>query len=370
MNLEKEAAMLTLIFADDTVQYRDRILPTGSVACQAMNIPKEALEASLPYCQRIAAVNTTLRTGVADKSAMGSARLAAHELLKQITRHEPFTFLDNTKLDQRLDQVFTVEALKKIWAFNSAVQNGQMDEKAEKKYGPTKDLLGLAPSLANYYDAITMLQEHIAPFADRLDGQDSPRTKEAYLSQFSQSFPEDFVMGNGSDSWMSMANVTVQYAAGKNEKNGQMQMKKHMHFLTFGGMLRADFFEGISVGHAPKRCAICVRWFLTTDARHTKYCGGFAPGDPKGRTCRQLGNLQGREKRELADDHPLKVIYNRRMNTIQVYVRRGSLDETTAEKMKRLARNKLERAISDAAYANGSYADEMEQDTLLTEVTR
>ena len=66
----------------------------------------------------------------------------------------------------------------------------------------------------------------------------------------------------------------------------------------------------------------------------------------------------------------MKVIYNRRMNTIQVYVRRGSLDETTAEKMKRLARNKLERAISDAAYANGSYADEMEQDTLLTEVTR
>ena len=38
--------------------------------------------------------------------------------------------------------------------------------------------------------------------------------------------------------------------------------------------------------------------------------------------------------------------------------------EVTAEKMKRLARNKLERAISDTAYANGSYADEMEQDAL------
>lgn len=50
-------------------------------------------------------------------------------------------------------------------------------------------------------------------------------------------------------------------------------------------------------------------------------------------------------------------------------MRRGALDEATAEKMKRLARNKLERAISDAAYANGSYADEMEQDALLTEAT-
>lgn len=62
MNLEKESALLTLIFADDTVQYRDRILPTGSIACMAMNIPKEALEKSLPLCQRIAAVNTMLHT--------------------------------------------------------------------------------------------------------------------------------------------------------------------------------------------------------------------------------------------------------------------------------------------------------------------
>jgi hypothetical protein len=30
----------------------------------------------------------------------------------------------------------------------------------------------------------------------------------------------------------------------------------------------------------------------------------------------------------------------------------------------------MERAISDAAYANGSYADEMEQEALLTEATR
>lgn len=48
MNLEKESALLTLIFADDTVQYREKILPTGSIACMAMNIPKEALEKSLP----------------------------------------------------------------------------------------------------------------------------------------------------------------------------------------------------------------------------------------------------------------------------------------------------------------------------------
>ncbi|MFR4476751.1 MAG: DUF6076 domain-containing protein [Ruminococcus callidus] len=28
----------------------------------------------------------------------------------------------------------------------------------------------------------------------------------------------------------------------------------------------------------PEKCKICGKWFLTTNARHTKYCGGYAPG--------------------------------------------------------------------------------------------
>lgn len=370
MDLEKESGMLTLIFADDTVQYRDRILPTGSIACMAMNIPMEMLKESLPLCRRVAAVNTMLHTGTADKTAMISACLAAHDLLKMIARHEPFTFFSHPKLDQRLDQVFSVEAFKKIQAYNRTVQNGQMDEEAGKRYGPTRDLLGFAPALANYYEAITLLQEHIGPFADKLDDKDLPRTKEAYLTQFSQFFPENFRIGDGTDSWMSMANVSLQYTAGVNEKNGQMQMKKQMHFLTFGGMLRADFFEGLSVGHAPKRCAICGRWFLTIDARRTKYCGEICIDDPKGRKCRVIGNMNGRAERELAADHPLIVPYNRRMNTIDQYIRRGTLSAELADAMKKLAKDKKQRALADLAYAKGPYLQEMEQNALKAEAQR
>lgn len=370
MDLEKESAMLTLIFADDTVQYRDQILPTGSIACMAMSIPRKALEESLPLCKRVAAVNIMLHTGTADKTAMKSACLAAHNLLKLMAQHEPFTFFANPKLDQRLDQVFSMEAFKKIPAYNKAMLSGQMDEEAGKRYGPTKDLLGLAPALSNYFDAITVLQKHIGPFAEKLDGKNQPRTKEAYLMQFSQSFPENFRIGDGTDSWMSMANVSLQYTAGMNEKNGQMQMKKQMHFLTFGGMLRADFFEGISVGHAPRRCAICGRWFLTTDARHTKYCGEICIDDPKGRKCRVIGNMNGRTEREKATDHPLIIPYNRRMNTIDQYVRRGTLSEELAAAMKKLAKDKKQRALADLDYAKGSYLKEMEQNTLKTEAER
>ena len=70
------------------------------------------------------------------------------------------------------------------------------------------------------------------------------------------------------------------------------------------------------------------------------------------------------------------------MNTITQYLRRGTLDEQThffvqlgvdeqtAAVMKRLAKDKLERAILDVAYANGSYEKEMEQATLLKETKK
>ncbi|MBQ9263464.1 MAG: hypothetical protein IJ189_04550 [Clostridia bacterium] len=370
MEIKTKAEITTLIYADDTVQYRERILPAGAIACMALNIPKESLAKALPLCKRVASVNTMFHTGVVDKTAMSSAREAAHPLLKLIARHEPFTFFGVPELDQRLDQAFTVDAFKKIRAFNNLVQNEKMDEAAKRKYVPTEDLLALAPTMANYYDAITMLQEHISPFAEKLDAENCPRTKEAYLTQFSQSFPRNVVIGDGTDSWMSMANVTVQYTAAPAPDTRHMQMQKHMRFLSFGGMLRADFFEGLSVGHAPRRCAICGRWFLTTDARHTKYCGEICIDDPKGRKCRVIGNMNGREEREKAADHPLIIPYNRRMNTIDQYVRRGTLSEDLATAMKKLAKDKKQRALADLEYAKDSYLKEMEQNALKAEAER
>ena len=108
-----------------------------------------------------------------------------------------------------------------------------------------------------------------------------------------------------------------------------------------------------------RKCKICGKWFLTTNARHTKYCGGYAPGDKLHRTCRQIGNLKGREQRELADDHPVKQIYEKRLNTINRYVKRGTLDADLAEAMKKLAKDKMLRALSNVAYAKGDYEKEM-----------
>lgn len=84
----------------------------------------------------------------------------------------------------------------------------------------------------------------------------------------------------------------------------------------------------------------------------------------------QIGNLKGREQRELADDHPLKQIYEKRLNTINRYIKRGTLDEDLAEVMKKLAKDKMLQALSNVAYAKGDYEKEMGQAALKKEALK
>lgn len=49
------------------------------------------------------------------------------------------------------------------------------------------------------------------------------------------------------------------------------------------------------------------------------------------------------------------------------YVKRGTLGADLAEVMKKLAKDKMLRAVSNVAYAKGAYEKEMEQATLMEE---
>ena len=204
--------------------------------------------------------------------------------------------------------------------------------------------------------------------AERLNEPGYDRTPDGYAAMFGQFFKGEPTLSLDNPAWMTLTNASVQYVSAFRPGKTEPQLVKRMHYVSFVGMFRSDLFEGLCVGHAPKKCPICGRWFLTIDARHTKYCGGLAPGDQRGRTCRQIGNLRGREQRELADDHPIKAIYTRRMNTILQSTRRGKLDEETAAAMKKLAKDKMLRALSDQRYASTVYEQEMTQDALLKAV--
>ncbi len=357
--------LLTLDFWQDKVTYGKCIVPTGSIGCAALNITDEQIGALTTLCQPLTEIILMLGTGKVDVSVFSKAEESLLQIVRFLQSTEPFSFLDLATDEKELHRLFDEEHIENILAYIKAAQEIGAAAAFDEKYSRGVGVMKLIQVMAQLGNTLVIFKHGMIEFAHKL--HDSKRTPEGYAETFAKHFPKDEVLAPDNSAWMQLTNTTMQYASAVMPGKGIPQLVKRMHYVSFVGMFRSDLFDGLCVGHAPRKCPICGKWFLTTDARQTKYCGGLAPGDKLGRTCRQIGAKQGREQRELADDHPIKAIYTRRMNTITQYLHRGTLDEQTADVMKRLAKDKLERAIFDVAYAKGSYEKEMEQAALLNE---
>lgn len=357
--------LLTLDFWQDRVTYGKQTVPIGTIGCAALNITDEQIAELSTLCQPLTEIILMLGTGNVDVSIFPVAEKALLTILRFLQKTEPFSFLDLATDEKKMHRLFDDEHIKNITAYIHAAQEIGAVAAFDEKYSRGVGVLKLIQVMAQLGNTLLIYRQTITAFAHAL--HDSQRTPDGYATAFAEHFSNTDKLSLNGPSWMALSNTTMQYVSTVMPEKEIPQLVKRLHYVSFVGMFRSDLFEGLCVGHAPRLCPICGKWFLTTDARQTKYCGGLAPGDKRGRTCRQIGNLKGREQRELADDHPIKAIYTRRMNTITQYLHRGTLDEQTAAVMKRLAKNKMERAISDHVYAKGNYEADMSQDALLKE---
>ena len=357
--------LLTLDFWQDKVTYGKQTVPIGTIGCAALNITDEQIAALTTLCHPLTEVILMLGTGSVDVSVFPVAEKALWKIICFLQETEPFSFLDLATDEKELHRLFDEEHIENIVAYIKAAQEIGAVAAFDEKYSCGVGVLKLIQVMAQLGNTLLIFRQTMTAFAHAL--HDSQRTPDGYAAAFVEHFSNTDKLSLNDPSWMALSNTTMQYVSAVMPEKAIPQLVKRMHYVSFVGMFRSDLFEGLCVGHAPRLCPICGKWFLTTDARQTKYCGGLAPGDKLGRTCRQIGNLKGREQREFADDHPIKAIYTRRMNTITQYLHRGTLDEQTAAVMKRLAKNKMERAIFDHVYAKGSYEAEMSQDALLNE---
>ena len=331
--------LLTLDYWQDSVTYEGKTVPGGTIGCEALNIPdtlrEKLAQASIPLQKIVAAIKENNLTAELLRPAKGSVL----HMIQHAKDTPPFSRADAAYYNGRVEHIFSEEGIQNTLAYVQAAAVvgllATFNEQFRQGVGITK--------------IITLAEE-------------LPATIRNYKSSGQPKLSLD------DKSWQAFSNTTIQYVSSVRSAQDAPQLMRRMHYMSFVSMFRSDLYEGLCVGHAPRKCAVCGKWFLTTDARYAKYCDGLAPGDRRGRTCRQVGNLRGREQRELAADHPIKKIYTKRFNTITQYLGRGTLDEQTAAAMKALAKSKLEKALQDSGYAQGGYAAEMEQAALLAEV--
>ena len=359
--------LMTLDFWQDTVIYEGRTLPIGTLACDALNISADTLAQMNEQCQKINLLLGMLNAGQDASALFPMAREAALAMLDILSKTPPFSYMDIPKHREQIEKVFTADNALKYMEFAIKATTNSLQLEEVPKYADAMMLQRYTAVFGHLAYSLGEYQQAMLDFAEKSDGNEADRTAEGFAKMFGSYFLPELSITDG-NAWMSTLNNSVQYLSVIRPGEDVAKLVKRMHYVSFVGMFRSDFFEGLCVGHAPKKCPICGRWFLTTNARHTKYCGNLAPGDKLHRTCRQIGNLQGRSQRELADDHPIKQIYERRCNTINRYVKRGTLDADIAKRMKKLAKDKMLRALSNVSYAKGCYESEMEQEALLREV--
>ena len=164
--------------------------------------------------------------------------------------------------------------------------------------------------------------------------------------------------------------ATKMVAIAKPQKNGEVMFARRYRFNRIMSFLVMDFFEGLQAGHSPKQCEICNRFFHMTDGRQQRYCNGYAPNDPKHRTCQAVAARMGRKEREKAEDHPVKAVCDTRCNTIDHHLRSGKIDKEFATTAKRIAREKKNRALRDNEYFLGQYEADMTQEAIYAETER
>ena len=361
--------LMTLDFWQDTVIYESKTFPVGTLACDALNVPVDTIAKINEQCEKINLLLGILNAGQDTSALFPMAKEAALTMLEILSKTPPFSYMDIPKHRERIEKVFTADSAQKYVEFATKAATNSLPFEEVPKYADAVMLQRYTAVFGHLAYSLREYQTAVLDFAEKSDSNEADRTAEGFAKMFGSYFPPEFSITEG-NAWMSVANNSIQYVTTVRPGEDVAKLVKRMHYVSFVGMFRSDLFEGLCVGHAPKKCRICGKWFLTTNARHTKYCGGYAPGDKLHRTCRQIGNLKGREQRELADDHPLKQIYEKRLNTINRYVKRGTLDADLAEVMKKLAKDKMLRALSNVAYAKGDYKKEMEQATLKKEAKR
>ena len=382
-------------FGDTHTYIGGKSYPKGYFANAALNIEKEELKQMLIVTAPIFHAWQDIMLYGYSIERFERSRAAVLELKEMLFQMEPFCLLDLKAEQERLDYLLSDDAKQFLQEYQELLQRNENDNsilKMQFSLGNKEEadfnnrgrvLLHVFMDLLNFYRYIPHdffnFSVAIVNFENRELRDLERRNENTFAQACNDFFSDPFLPILLRASQITAAIAGFSLCANTRQefiviphpgKENQKIIARRLRFFRIMDFLVTDFFEGLRVGHAPRQCAVCGRFFLTTDGRAQKYCDGYAPNDPKHRTCRQVGNRMGREAREKSSDHPAKAIYRRRCNTIDHHLRDGKITEAFATAAKKIAKEKLDMATKNNTYFTTQYEQEMTQEAIYAEAER
>ncbi len=247
--------LLTLDYWQNSVTYEGKTVPSGTIGCEALNIPEALRETlaqvSLPLQEVVAAILENRLTA----DLLRPTRDCILQLIRLAKDTPPFSRADAGYYSRRVEHIFTEEGIQNTLAYvQAAAEIGlqvAFHEQFKQGVGITKIITfagELPATILNY-------KSGMESFADEL--HKGERTPDGYAQVFGRIFSGQPKLSLDDKEWQAFANTTIQYVSAARSAQAAPQLMRRMHYMSFVSMFRSDLYEGLCVGHAPRKCAVC-----------------------------------------------------------------------------------------------------------------
>ncbi|MFY0390484.1 DUF6076 domain-containing protein, partial [Hominicoprocola fusiformis] len=180
--------------------------------------------------------------------------------------------------------------------------------------------------LAHFADRVRALRLQLRIMTEKYFEPLKRRNSTAYGTAYSTFYADmlrtgALLFGEDFDQKFSVEIDFVPMMRKENEREFFVAEKTTFNYLH--DFLRTEFYRGLAIGNAPRRCHNCGKYFLLTAGYNTCYCGNIAPGETE-RTCRRVG-AHRKEAQGKANRSPARVEYDRTYNRLKQRKVRGKI---------------------------------------------
>lgn len=109
--------ILSLDFWQDTVSYEGKNFPSGTIGCDALNIPVALIQQITELCGSLNLFMGAMQLGMANAELFTSARESALQIVHKLKDIPPFSYLDEKQITAYIQKVFSNEYLENAMAY-------------------------------------------------------------------------------------------------------------------------------------------------------------------------------------------------------------------------------------------------------------
>ncbi len=172
--------LMTLDFWQDTVIYEGKTFPVGTLACDALNVPADAIAKMNEQCEKINLLLGMLNAGQDASALFPMAREAALAMLDILSKTPPFSYMDIPKHREQIEKVFTADNALKYMEFAIKATTNSLQLEEVPRYADAMMLQRYTAVFGHLAYSLGEYQKAMLDFAEKSDGNEADRTAEGF----------------------------------------------------------------------------------------------------------------------------------------------------------------------------------------------